>query len=107
MSLIPNEWFVRESVTNLMNEKVLDIASDILDNYVEEFFSDDDDEVAEVLAAACVRHVDVSDMTHEEMEYMLKYARTYCALGHAMRCGVLVQDDNGNIMLPKHIEDNL
>lgn len=105
MSFVPDDWFVRQDVVEELNSKILDIASYILDHNGRQFLSDDDDEVSDALSDAVLKFIDMTTMTEDETRYILDNVFNYCCIGFAARHGLLKEDPNGRIVLPKEIEN--
>ena len=101
MSFVPDDWFVRESVTKELNEKIVAISGYVIDNYEDEFIHGDAENAADIVLNAIDQFMDTAEMTQDEMQYVVKNSIDYCAIGYCIRHGVLVETEDGNILLPK------
>jgi hypothetical protein len=105
MSFLPEEWYVRESVRKELNAKILDIVSYALDTFGDQFLSNDDEVASDVLAMSTMEYVDMSQFTEDEAAYALEHIYYYCCIGFAHRHGLLKEDPNGHLVLPKSIKN--
>jgi len=90
---------IRDKVNRALFEGVIPTVDCILDTGCQWY--GDDEESAEQIADCMREHVDYSDYTADEFEYVLRWITYLCGLKCAYLLGVLKEDENGHIHIPK------
>ena len=90
---------IRDKINEDLLESVIPTVDCILDSGCKWY--DNDDESANKIVECIYEHVNYSDYTSDEFEYVLRWIIYLCGLKYAYLMGLLKEDKNGNILIPK------
>ena len=90
---------VRDKVNEDLLEHIIPTVDCILDSGCKWY--GDDDASADQIAECMHSHFDYSDYTLDEFEYALRWIIYLCGLKYAYALGLLKEDKDGSIHLPK------
>lgn len=82
MKNITSEWFVRDSIAQIIDDNVISMAKTMLDNGY------DDDNYNQFLSVAS-RFLDLTEMTAEEIDHLHIWMSVHCAIEECSRVGVI------------------
>ena len=93
------KYIVRDKSSEALIESIIPIVDCILESGCKWYGNDE--ESAEQIAECMCCHLDYSDFTSDEFEYALKWVNYFCALKYAYINGLLKEDEEGHLHVPK------